>query len=159
MLKAKRFKMKMPRKPNPTPNSAPNPTCEKSMPTISPAPIAPAPCMPYFAASTAVKTTVSMYEAGSFDPDSISSRDEVWYFKFSLRERRILNTDAASVEQMTEPMSMLSTQPMPPKGSSRKMHHTPTPTSPAVRAVPAKDKSSALPATGFASLKLVPNPP
>ena len=110
-----------PAKPKPTPNSAPKPTCEKSMPTISPADME-LPEMPYCAAMTAVNTTVSMYDIGSFEPDSISSMDEVPYFKFSLRERRILKTDAASVEQMTEPMSMLSAQPMPPskKGSSRK---------------------------------------
>ena len=109
----------MPANPNPTPKIAPNPTCEKSMPAISPADIDAEPEMPYCAAMTAVNTTVSMYDIGSFEPDSISSMDEVPYFKFSLRERRILKTEAASVEQMTEPMSMLSAQPMPPpkKGS------------------------------------------
>ena len=108
----------MPKKPNAIPARAPNPTCEKSMPAISPADIDVAPAMPYCAARMAVKTTVSIYDIGSLEPDSISSIDEVPYFKFSLRERRILKTEAASVEQMTEPMSMLSTQPMPPKGKS-----------------------------------------
>ena len=72
----------------------------------------------------------------------------------------MLKTEAASVELMTEPTSMLSTQPMSgTKGSRRKMSQTATPTSPAVSAVPAKERSSARPATGRASLKLVPKPP
>ena len=81
--------------------------------------------------------------------------------RLSLRERRILNTEAASVEEMTEPIRIISTQPIPPpkNGSSRKIKYTPTPTNPAVSAVPASYKRSAWGATGRASLKLVPNPP
>ena len=116
--------------------------------------------MPYCAANTAVNTTVSMYEVGSLEPDSISNKDEVPYFKLRRRERRMLNTEAASVEQMTEPMSIASTQPISgAKGKTLNTHQANTPTSPAVSAVPAKDRSSALPATGLASLKLVPKPP
>ena len=52
--------------------------------------------------------TVSMYENGSFEPLSISSRGERLFFRPSLFERSIENTDAASVELMTAPISMLS---------------------------------------------------
>ena len=94
------------------------------------------------------------------EPDSISSNDDVPYFKFSLRERRILKTEAASVDEMTEPISMLSAQPREgKKGKIEDRKYTNTPTIPAVSAVPAKERSSALPATGRASLKFVPKPP
>ena len=151
----------MPINPNATPNAAPNPICAKSMSAMSAPPICEAPSTPYFAARSAVNTTVSIYEAGSLEPDSISKREEVRYLRLSLRERRILKTEAASVEEMTEPINMLSIQPIPPskKGSRRKIKYTPTPTNPAVSAVPASDKRSACGATGRASLKLVPNPP
>ena len=42
------------------------------------------------------------------DPDSISRREAVLSFKFRLLERRILNTEAASVEPMTEATRKLS---------------------------------------------------
>ena len=52
--------------------------------------------------------TVIIYEQGSLLPLSTSSMEAVLYFKFSLLERRMENTDAASVELMTAPISMLS---------------------------------------------------
>ena len=60
ILKENFFKIKIAIKPRATPNRAPNPTCEKSIAAISPAPMALEPSIPYFAASSATNTTVSI---------------------------------------------------------------------------------------------------
>ena len=86
---------------------------------------------------------VSMYDIGSFEPDSISRRDAVLYFKLSLRLRSMLNTLAASVDARTEPVSMHSSQPAPAPNTPFMMRYTPAPSAPAVRAVPAMDKTVA----------------
>ena len=54
------------------------------------------------------RITVIMYANGSLLPLSNSSMDAVPYLRFSLRERRIENTDAASVDPRTAPRSIPS---------------------------------------------------
>ena len=87
------------------------------------------------------------------EPDSISSRESVWYFKASFLERRILNTEAASVEEITDPMRKLSTQ-----GRSRARWAT-SATAPAVPATPNVDSTTDWTTTGRAAFRLVPKPP
>ena len=90
---------------------------------------------------------------GSLEPDSISSRESVWYFKASFLERRMLNTEAASVEEITEPMRKLSTQ-----GSPR-ARWAKAATAPAVPATPRVDSTTDWTTTGRAAFRLVPKPP
>ena len=87
------------------------------------------------------------------EPDSISRRDAVLSFRFRFFERRMLKTEAASVEAMTEPMSRLSRTG---RFNTRK---TKPPTSPAVRSTPMVDRRIAWGITGRASLMFVPKPP
>ena len=49
-----------------------------------------------------------MYDIGSFDPDSISKSESVLFFRARFLERSMLKTDAASVEDITEPIKILS---------------------------------------------------
>ena len=96
---------------------------------------------------------VSMYAVGSLLPLSTSSREAVWSRRFSRLERRMENTEAASVEAMTAPSRKLSKV-----GRDRTAQQN-SPTSPAVKAVPKEERMAAFPATGLAWLQLVPKPP
>ena len=87
------------------------------------------------------------------EPDSSSSRLAVLNFRFRLRDRRMLNTEAASVEAMTEPMSRLSSQ------ESRSTRWMNKPVSPAVSSTPRVESSTDCTATGRAAFQLVPKPP
>ena len=58
-------------------------------------------------------TTQSMYANGSLEPLSTSSRESVFSFSARLRERRIENTDAASVDESSAPQSIPSNSGMP----------------------------------------------
>ena len=90
---------------------------------------------------------------GSLEPDSTSSRESVWFLRASFLDRRMLNTEAASVEEMTEPMSRLSSQ------GSLRTKWAKRPTAPAVPATPMVDSTTAGAATGLAAFRLVPKPP
>ena len=57
---------------------------------------------------TEIMMTVSMYEHGSLLPLSTSRTDAVLFFRPNLRERRVENTEAASVEANTDPKRKLS---------------------------------------------------
>ena len=96
---------------------------------------------------------VSIYEQGSLLPLSISSREAVFSLRPSFFERSIEKTEAASVELITEPISILSSQSIP------KANLQNNPVIPAVAATPTVDKSTDFTATGFASLQRVPKPP
>ncbi len=54
-----------------------------------------------------------MYAVGSLLPLSTSKREAVLYLRFSLLERRIEKTDAASVDAMTEPKRKLMSHSTP----------------------------------------------
>ncbi len=86
-------------------------------------------------------------------PLSTSSKEAVRYFKFSRLERRMENTEAASVELISEPIKKLSAGSIP----STPQQNNPVP--PAVSTTPAVESSTARPITGFAALHLVPKPP
>jgi hypothetical protein len=101
----------------------------------------------------AMATAVSMNAMGSLDPDSTSSRESVWYFRASFRFRRMENTDAASVEDTTDPMRKLSH-----RGSPRTTWASPASRS-ADPATPSVDRTAAAPSTGRAACSLVPKPP
>ena len=86
-------------------------------------------------------------------PLSSSNSEAVWSFRLSFLERRILNTDAASVEDSTQPTSIPSQNSMPQTYTQN------SPVTAAVSTTPSEDSASAGTATGFASLQRVPNPP
>ena len=90
---------------------------------------------------------------GSLEPDSISSKESVCSFSASFLDRRILNTEAASVEEMTEPMRKLSSQ------GSFSAQWAKAATSAAVPATPRVERTTDWTATGRAADKLVPKPP
>ena len=94
-----------------------------------------------------------MYEVGSLLPLSSSSSEASPCLSDSFFERRIENTEAASVELITEPMSRLSytESPNTPKQNSAVM--------PAVSTTPRLASRIAWAATGRASFQLVPKPP
>ena len=96
---------------------------------------------------------VIRYATGSLLPLSTSSRDAVPYFRFSFLERRMENTDAASVEPRTAPIRRPSIQLV----CRANRQNTPTPN--AVRNTPSVDSSTDFPATGLAALHFVPKPP
>ena len=87
------------------------------------------------------------------DPDSISRREAVLSFKFRLLERRILNTEAASVEPMTEATRKLS------RSGRLNARWINRPVIPAVSRTPIVESRIAWGMTGFASLMLLPKPP
>ena len=99
------------------------------------------------------RMVVIRYATGSLLPLSTSSRDAVPYFRFSFLERRMENTDAASVEPRTAPIRMPSIQLV----CRANRQNTPTPN--AVRNTPSVDSSTDFPATGLAALHFVPKPP
>ena len=79
--------------------------------------------------------------------------DAVLYFMFSFFERNMANTDAASVELITDPIRKLST------GSVLSTKRQNKPTSADVMITPADDSNEAFNATGRATLHFVPKPP
>ena len=87
------------------------------------------------------------------EPDSSSSREAVLSFRSCFCVFRILNTEAASVDAITEPIRKLSSH------SSPRTNLTNSPTKPAVSATPAVDRSTAFAATGLAAFRFVPKPP
>ena len=86
-------------------------------------------------------------------PLSISSSGAVLFLSPSFLDLNIENTDAASVELMTEPISMLSIQDQP----NAKWQNSPV--SPAVRTTPRDARRTASLAIGRADSQRVPNPP
>ena len=81
---------------------------------------------------------------GSLEPDSISSREAVFSLRFRFLDRRMPNTEAASVEPITEAVKRLS------RSGSFKIRWIKSPVIPAVRTTPAADNSTDRPITGFA---------
>ena len=79
--------------------------------------------------------------------------DAVPYFKFSFLERRMENTEAASVEPRTAPMSIPSRSSMPSTYQQK------IPVSRAVNSTPSVERTMDFAATGRASRQLVPKPP
>ena len=96
---------------------------------------------------------VSIYEHGSLLPLSISSKGAVLYFRLNCFERSTENTDAASVELITAPISKLSLTDI----LSTNIENNPV--IPAVRITPAVESVTAFAAAGFAALHFVPKPP
>ena len=82
-----------------TPMTMPTPICVKSMVGTE------VSLLPEIMASA---TMVSMYAMGSLLPLSISKRGAVECFRLRFLERRIENTEAASVELKTAPIRKLS---------------------------------------------------
>ena len=101
----------------------------------------------------AMAAAVSMKAMGSFDPDSISKRESVWYLRERRLPRRMEKTDAASVEEMTAPIRKLSATPR----SRMKWASAASPK--AERTTPTVDKRTDALRTGRAALRLVPKPP
>ena len=85
---------------------------------------------------------------GSFDPDSISKRESVWYLRERRLPRRMEKTDAASVEEMTAPIRKLSATPR----SRMKWASAASPK--AERTTPTVDKRTDALRTGRAALSL-----
>ena len=86
-------------------------------------------------------------------PLSISSSGAVLFLSPSFLDLKIENTDAASVELITEPISMLSIHDQP----NAKWQNSPV--SPAVRTTPNDASRTASLAIGRADSQRVPNPP
>ena len=87
------------------------------------------------------------------EPDSSSNRESVWSFSAIFLERRMLNTEAASVEEITEPIIILSIQENP------KHRWTKEPTNNAVNSTPRLESTKERASTGRAARILVPKPP
>ena len=130
------------RMPKPAPKASWEKSIQATFPTLVPPPVIMESMM-----------MVSIYEHGSLEPLSISSIGAELFFRPSLRERSMENTEAASVELTTEPMRRLSTQPHP----SAKWQKSPV--SPAVRNTPKLASSPAGRATQRADSQRVPKPP
>ena len=79
--------------------------------------------------------------------------DAVLSFRFRRFERRIENTEAASVELNTAPISMLSQK------SNLSTTQQKIPVAAAVKSTPSVESSTAFPATGLACFQFVPKPP
>ena len=86
-------------------------------------------------------------------PAKVAINEAVEYFKFIFLLLKIENTLAASVEQITDPISKLSQKSI----SKRKWQNIPT--NSAVKIVPNDERIIALAATGLALLHFVPTPP
>ena len=86
-------------------------------------------------------------------PLSTSSREAVWFLRPSFLERRMENTDAASVELMTAPVRKLSRAEKP----SAKWQNSAV--SSAVTATPRVDSTTARAAAGRAASQRVPKQP
>ena len=127
------------------PKTRPNTICSTTSSIIC----APLAC-PF---AIAMNVAVSMYAQGSLLPLSTSRSEAVLYFKFNFFDRRIANTDAASVEPTSEPIRKLSVQSIPNAKWQK------TPVSPDVTTTPAVDSRIAFVATDLACSQFVPNPP
>ena len=86
-------------------------------------------------------------------PLSSSSREAVWSRKLSFLERRMENTDAASVELITAPVRKLARGE---KSSTKKQKRA---VSRAVTATPRVESTTARAAAGLAASHRVPKPP
>ena len=100
-----------------------------------------------------IPTTVSIYAVGSLLPLSISSREATPSFKFSFFFRKMENTLAASVQEMTAPKRNPSAKRNFNTTQQNAIVRNP------VRNTPAVDNNNDLTATGFAAFHLVLKPP
>ena len=140
------FSKPIPSSAQPTPIAVPNASCFTNISALSPPAAPPLP-------STASIITVSIYAQGSLLPLSISNIEAELYFRFRFLERSMLNTEAASVELSTAPISSDC------RVSMRSTKWQKATVSPAVSSVPPQESSSEGAATFFASDDLAPKPP